>query len=663
MLVQGEYVSLYVLRGSPAGFRPVARLLCGDIVKAVSMDASSGRFAVAVLLRHRVCVIFDLYSGDESLSSTAQEPSVGKQTDIQRPGPRQFRSRVGGQIHTDSAIHTLSSSSGLPTSTLFRPQTIWLKGNRHLTEYLSFLFDSAASDHEFSEMPVRTRPTSLYGGLGSPDDAPRSVAICPQRNCVAIGCRSGIELHWVDAITGEGLNLWIPLALPSDYLYFLPQREGDSNKKLRLVSSASATSSDGSSSSSSGSITREESYTSHRRSSGSSMSRQSMTRLFFGSLPFPIAVRPRHSLIDPLNPDDHRGVLRTIDCDHYCAIPLSDGTHILFTDPASGMVCLGCDAPLGGPTKLLRKAVFPPASQQYSLRGIAASSPPVPRCYSAAPELSWGVRIIVAYSDGSVVLYNVPSDTFERIRHIRSGPDVWNEGSGVTAQSDLAMDLLMERQMYEQEGTGDQSQPHGNSLINPSSANAAATHGAEDPKSAHARFRTLVVTGRLITQIDAEDEGVVANIAVDGSRGGLRVWVFLSEGMAKCFDIYTARDQPVRHFTIDQEGLLKESHEDTNDSTKDESRHDTNMSSATGVNDRGHESDRHVHFDGLDGTLDFSGASGSEGDEIVGVSGYARRVLHRADQEENHIEQTSLEVMADWAGVEMQFRPHVVVLE
>lgn len=34
-----------------------------------------------------------------------------------------------------------------------------------------------------------------YKNLCSGEDAPRSVAICPQRKCVAFGCQGGIELH------------------------------------------------------------------------------------------------------------------------------------------------------------------------------------------------------------------------------------------------------------------------------------------------------------------------------------------------------------------------------------------------------------------------------------------------------------------------------------
>lgn len=88
-------------------------------------------------------------------------------------------------------------------------------------------------------MPVESSIPTLYASLCSVDDMPRSVALCPQRRCVAFGCSSGIELHWVDALTGQDLNRRFPLTAPSDYLYFLPPRAGvDSAKKLRLISSA-----------------------------------------------------------------------------------------------------------------------------------------------------------------------------------------------------------------------------------------------------------------------------------------------------------------------------------------------------------------------------------------------------------------------------------------
>ena len=85
-------------------------------------------------------------------------------------------------------------------------------------------------------------------------------------------------------------------------------------------------------------------------------------------------------------------------CDHYHAIPLSDGHHVLFIDPPSGRLALGCDAPVGGPTKLLRKIIFIPPEHNAK-----------PRLYSAAADLSQGLRVVVAYGH-TIVLYNVPPD-------------------------------------------------------------------------------------------------------------------------------------------------------------------------------------------------------------------------------------------------------------
>ena len=45
---------------------------------------------------------------------------------------------------------------------------------------------------------VEEEAKCTYKGLCSEDDPPRSIAICPQRRCVAFGCQSGIELHCMD---------------------------------------------------------------------------------------------------------------------------------------------------------------------------------------------------------------------------------------------------------------------------------------------------------------------------------------------------------------------------------------------------------------------------------------------------------------------------------
>ncbi|KAJ8069699.1 hypothetical protein OCU04_000124 [Sclerotinia nivalis] len=90
--------------------------------------------------------------------------------------------------------------------------------------------------------------------------------------------------------------------------------------------------------------------------------------------------------------------------DHYRAVPLSDGYHILFTDPSTGALCLGSDAPVGGPTKLLRKVWF----QGPEGRGS-------PTIYAGGSDLRWGVRVVAAFgscTEQSIWMFSVPGDVF-----------------------------------------------------------------------------------------------------------------------------------------------------------------------------------------------------------------------------------------------------------
>jgi hypothetical protein len=77
---------------------------------------------------------------------------------------------------------------------------------------------------------------------------------------------------------------------------------------------------------------------------------------------------------------------------------LSDGHHVLFIDTVSSKLVLGCDAPLGGPTKLLSKVLFVPPEEKA-----------VPGLYTAAANLSHGVRVVVSYGD-TIILYSIPPD-------------------------------------------------------------------------------------------------------------------------------------------------------------------------------------------------------------------------------------------------------------
>jgi hypothetical protein len=332
----------------------------------------------------------------------------------------------------------------------------------------------------------------------------------------------GIELHWVDAMTGGDLSRWFPLAAPSDFLYFLPARENvDPRKKLRLISSAAGPKA--------ATLTRSDSSPAKWKywpTPPLQGRRQSMTRLFFGNLPFPTAAVSSSQWSNSPTPtrrqsEEVQGVLRTVDCDHYRAVPLSDGTHLLFTDPLSGLLCLGADAPLGGPTKLVRKVVFAPPRQNTE-----DGDQPLPRRYTAGKELGWGVRIVAAYQDGTTMLYNVPRDLFEHLQDPQRSSGAWDENQGVIGQSDLLMDSLMENQV------------------------PTPTHSSHGQTSS---TRAIQITGSELIRVEGD---IIDDLAVDTSFGGFSLWIFCRSGISRLYNIHAPQNHHIKFRYIGDNGLL-----------------------------------------------------------------------------------------------------------
>jgi hypothetical protein len=88
---------------------------------------------------------------------------------------------------------------------------------------------------------------------------------------------------------------------------------------------------------------------------------------------------------------------------------------VLFIDPPTGKLFLGCDAPLGGPTKLLRKVLFVPPK---------AVNNQTPRLYMAAGDLTWGARVAVSFGD-EILLYSIPPDVLTLSR-LEQKAESWN---------------------------------------------------------------------------------------------------------------------------------------------------------------------------------------------------------------------------------------------
>ncbi|RMZ80756.1 hypothetical protein DV738_g2646, partial [Chaetothyriales sp. CBS 135597] len=251
-----------------------------------------------------------------------------------------------------------------------------------------------------------------------------------------------------------------------------------------------------------------------------------MTRLLFGRLPFPAIAR---SLSGARGGDDDRHcTFRTVDCHHYRAIPLSDGFHLLYTDPTTKLLYIGSDAPLGGPTNLIRKVAFVPPATHSDEDGQYMF------CYAVGHALNWGVTIVAAHLDGRLVLYHLPSDLFERVRKEPSGSEVWDVNSGVLAQSDLIMDEMLSQQ-----------QPTESRHLDPDDEAAQAWPSTPDG--------TLHVGGVEFGRVD----DVVDDIAVNTFGGGLSIWVFCRGGIARQYSIFRRNATMSRRY-VGENGLVSE---------------------------------------------------------------------------------------------------------
>lgn len=531
----GSNILVYSPRQSRDSLQLNVRIDSGARVLAVSMDTSSGRTTLAALLDDRIGMAWELghFLGMESVhSKRGENMDLGMRAEV----------RSSDSVHSTLSTTRISHDAlGISSRTLSKPER-----SAELTKATSGFQRTSLCNlgsaqhpplhvvHDEDRLPVSLSsvsptPSAIYTNIGTTGDEPRTVAVCPERKCVAFGCGTGIELHWIDMLTGSSLNRWFPIATPSDYLYFLPQQPHvDPTRKLRMISSAARP--------------YTENYIREAkpevkwtyRMGGQGQSRlRSMTRLFLNHSPAPPA-QPD----DPTRRDEivRHGVERTVECDHYQAIPVSDGVHMLFTDPTTGLLCLGSDAPIGAPVKLIRKACMVPPS-------TCSTGPIFPlSCYRAAQELRWGVRIVAAYEDGGVVLYNIPSDCFEHIRYIKSSPEMWippeGEFSFGSPESPIIVDMP----------TGERRSSSGLRYMD---CQADSSEPSES-SSPRAYVRCLEVQGREIHRSKSR----ITDIQVNCAGGGIKIWLFTQDNRATQIGIYAPRWSVVRQRYADGEGMI-----------------------------------------------------------------------------------------------------------
>lgn len=397
--------SVFVYDIRSGHLKPMTSVTCPRRVDSLSMDVSAGRHALAALLEGRMGMVCELHYGcraeSQSLvdvcikSNMTKTPTLWSDSSIPEENLESSHRMSAQKTRNTSFAQERSFESFNAVNLRSNRQNFHIRDTDDARTYDQSLINDtwnirlhgprAKSDATCyravncnQSIPLEIGSSTFYRHLCSEDDPPRSVSICPERRCVAFGCSAGVELHWIDALTGQSLSRWFPLSAPSDFCYFLSPRPGfESAKKLRLISSAAHPD-----------------------------NRASTSRKFFG--------RPTmNSLWGSLGFESNSRRCGSIDCDHYHAVPLSDGHHVLFIDPSTNVLVLGCDAPLGGSTKLLRKVAF-----------VAPEGHVVPRLYNIAADMSQGTFAVVLYDD-MIMLYSIPADVcnFSRLEQTAEGLD------------------------------------------------------------------------------------------------------------------------------------------------------------------------------------------------------------------------------------------------
>ena len=379
---------IYAYRLSSTCIDRITSILCPRRVLAMSMDVSSRRLAISVLLEGRM----GLLCNTPIDGSTNRQPSPESAEHQPGPNSEHFKVRTStvrtacrwapltsdqagtgvGRLDLDSGRNTevFQIRSDEDVETFVDDHTERGRTAAHINQ--------AWNSHATHGETIPGRHCIYYHQICSDDDPPRSVAMCPKRSCVAFGCTGGIELHWIDALTGQDLTRWFPLAGPADHLYFLPARRGiDTPSRLRLISSVA--------------------HPSQRRrialkftSSSKTHSNSGITNSFWGTIGFESAMPTMAGIVS-----DH---------DHYRAVPINDGIHMLFVDPDSGLLILGTDTPANDARRLIRKIMLLPPTEGAE-----------PLIYASTLKSTGGPKIVVGYGD-QIVLYSVPSDVFDLSR-------------------------------------------------------------------------------------------------------------------------------------------------------------------------------------------------------------------------------------------------------
>ncbi|KAK3700032.1 hypothetical protein LTR37_016192 [Vermiconidia calcicola] len=539
LAAEGSNIYTYEIDGT--SIRLLSRTSCERRVLAVSIDASFERFAIAAILEGRIGIYVDLLNTIQSSPATSLWERAGTLTNtaagsapVMDFGDGATASNAAREIAVGDFDELSLNAASVGSSILH--QSVEIVTQRSWVQYFH---GPRARLRGMREMPASSNgvwPQELslaakcngrhdggdssshivYRNICTEQDPPCSVAISPTRQCMAFGCKSGVELYWIDPTTGQNLNRWFPLTRPSDHLHFLPpRRHTDGSLRLRLISSPKLSS------------------TNEDDADDSSPTENPQTHFWFtvaSSWQFPL----RRSFRQRVNTVDHS-----------YAIPLSDGHHIVFTDNETGLLCLGSDRPASSVQRLSRKFIFEPPSTL----GVGRE-PLTPNVYAATSGVSDGIRIVAAYGT-QIVLYSVPADalrfsTAEQEHTIQDPPKPFEELEWIELlQHPTSNAGAVHKQLH---GDGNIKRF---GRLNMAWVHHLPASGGKMPESLD-KLWPLKISGTRIGELD----GPRALSVQESAQVGLVIWAFGESGLGKAWKLAEGRERVARyHYAVDREGV------------------------------------------------------------------------------------------------------------
>ncbi|KAJ5132998.1 hypothetical protein N7448_007156 [Penicillium atrosanguineum] len=372
---------------------------------------------------------------------------------------------------------------------------------------------ASPSDSTRANSSKKTSSPHYYYDVCSEDHPPRTMALCPGRRCIAFGCAGGIEIHWVDE-NQQSQRRHFPMPQPSEILHFLPHTP-EAPKDLRLISSLA------------GPGVHE---CACRQSPLPDHSKKCQFHLLADVKSFGRRGPSKSSNLS---------FVRATHCHHYRAVPINDGFHIVFVEPRTGLLCIGSDAPIGGPTSLTRAFVCVPPFGKDAPDSMKEAR--VPTAFAVGSDLRWGLRVVAAYQD-RIVLYSIPLDVFNVIRKERE-----RQGDGMMGISDLARDWFADSERFRKRRESLVQNPNGDweFLLSVSYRPTAM-------------MWPFKIYGKEIGRVEN-----VVELGLQSSNGGARVWAFNASGEGTILDIDTftsanhRADRPCKMVTVGSDGKLQ----------------------------------------------------------------------------------------------------------